>query len=1105
MSDQEKSISEFSQFVESVKAKIPIDWLYTNLTKEEFTKVDSRQRARISWREDKTPSLTFVPDKNLLTDFTEKLEGSDKNGRSYNVLDILQKCGGAVNFAHALQMACEIAKVEIPDKFKSKKNKEFGHLPYNIGPKLKEVWEACQVNIDHLIANPGKRPISIVKFFEDRNIPFEADFLKPMNLGIAPNYDIVFNILKGQGILRKGKDDKELNIYREELGNNALVYPLYNIDGALCGLRFRQLDKKDFAEWIPVGHTCFFNGQRFKYRPRGRRIMIVEGEMNLVAYGIALYRHAKKVGLDVVKTLEDSLPIMYATGSKINTTTIFKDQLSKVLYLQDHDISDLNEDIAPKDHPVLKTCAKVAKEINADDLTIADWEKLSYVKDKFDLEAYLKFNEYKLESISAIDSISIARYAVNAIKKYCGFIKNEDNRREVQIKYCLAVSEMLQYAQKEVFKEIVKKEFAISDNVEDNITSQHREVTVGPYSIDALGRIIQTVEDEYGNRKSFPVTNFYMRITEEISYFSHVNNSLEKFYMVEVIVNGKSVGQAEVESTDIVDNKKMQGFLATTASLTDLTYMDNKLRGKDFYIITSLMATIPVNTKRYVFSSLGRPFEEFCLTHFKTELFCLFPGVSVINGQIKYNDTFQVNLSGRNSIMDTLPFEFSILSEEDYKVALNTLWYTLRHVHDCNFIDSLLGLIYDSCCRELQPYGIVDNEHGFPIYLAGQSGAFKTTSAVMAMSLLGKFKSQNDLLNWNGTALSIEHQLIKVGTMTHCIDDMKIEDMASKEFTNFFQSIYGGATKTRMDTTATNMRGGHKLQCSIIITSESENENVAEAIAARMLTLRISRCSKEIADEREVHFRKMMELYNEETCYIDLMRGVTPRMIAWAHKRGHDPYAASMVKWKKVFSKVLEKHKNNAERPSDMVTRLVASFEQMCEFFKYEGVAPTTEIDAAFENFVNFWKKQIKNQITRIEKQSSTYKIIDLLCQLINSESIGTRVYSGGRWLEPKRIFNSYPICDVTYPEGKGRKILIISVLSIIKQMNMQIANNSQPIIQGKFIEDLKETGLIENIGGELIKYPIPDAKTGNINWNTANTMAIDYEKLMETYARIKE
>ena len=1110
----EKVQTEFSQFVESVKAKIPIDQLYTKLTGEQFSRVESRPRAKISWREDNSPSLCYVPDKNLLTDFTDRVEGSDKAGKSYNVIDILQKCGGAINFAHALQMACELIDEEIPDKFKKKSNKELGHLPYNIGPKLKEVWQACQDHTSYLIDNPSKRPAQIVKFFEERNIPFEADFIKTMNFGIAPNYDVVFNILKEQGILHKGKDDKELNIFRVELNDNNVVYPLYNVDGGLCGLRFRQLDNKDFAEWRPAGNTCFFNGQRFKFRPQSnRKIMIVESEMGLIAYGIAVYEHLKKLkigdpNIDIAKKLDESLRIIFSTGSKGGSVTIFKDQLSKVLYLQDHDISDMEEDIAPKNHPILKTCARISKEINADDLVVADWEKLSYIKPKFDFEDYIKHNDYKLESIELIETISVPRLAINAIKKYCSFIKNEDNRREVQIKYVMSVSDSLQYSQREVFKELVKKEFAISEDVQSNISSQHREAKIGPYSIDPLGRIVETSVDDNGNKMTHIATNFYMRINDEISYFSHSSNTMEKFYNVEVVINGKVAGSGEIESTDIVDNKIMQGFLATKASLTDLVYFDNDLRGKSFPIITSLMSSIPVMNKRYVFSSLGRPFENFCMSFFKTEYFCLFPKVSVINGVIKYNENFEVNLSGKDAIIETSHFEFNISPEHDYRNALDLFWNTLRHVHDCNVIDSLVGIVVDSCARELQGIGIIENDHGFPIYLVGQSGTYKTTAAIMAISLLGKFKTGNDCLSWNGTSLSLEHQLLKIGNMAHCIDDLKVEDMASVEFARFIHNIYGGNTRTRMDSTATKIKGGNKLTCSVIITSESENENIPEAIAARMITLRIPICSKAVAAERDVFYRKMINPYedNNEFLNIDLMRSITPRLISWMHKRGSIPYSTSIKKWKTVFVKILDEFnakKANTERPTDMVSRIVAGFEQMTEFLKNEGVANSLELDANFESFVEYWKKQIKKQMVRIDKQSSTHRVVDLLCQMIYSESIGIKVYKDNRWIESKRNYGNFPIRDITYPDGIGRKLLIMSPNSVIKQMNAQV-DNSIPIIVGKFTEDLKESGLFEMKDGKPMQYPVPDDQ-GKINFkNPSTAIVIDYNKLMDIYQRIK-
>lgn len=1105
-SENDKPLSEFYEFVESVKAKIPIDELYTKLTGEQFTRVDARPRAKIAWRDDTNPSLCFVPDKNILTDFTDKHEGSDKAGRSYNVLDILQKCGGAINFAHALQLACEIAKVEIPDKFKKKSNKELGNLPYNLGPKLMEVWNACQQNMKFFVDNPSKRPSAMSKFFEEeKNIPFNSIFTETLSLGILPSYETVHNILKGHGILRIGKDNKELNIYREELGNNAIVFPLYNVDGALSGLRFRQLDKKDFAEWIPVGHSCFYNAQRFKKRPTNRRIMIVEGEMNVIAYARAVYDHLLKTKTDpdeIKDSLDKSLNIIFSTGSKGNSVSLFKDLIPKVFYLQDHDVSEVDEDTSPQNHPILKTCTRVAKEINSDDLLLANWEKLPYIKKSFDLEDFLKHNKYDLKSILDIEQISLARYAVNCIKNYASSIKNEDNKREVTLKYMLAISNSLQYSQKEVFNEIAKKEFAVSDDISNSITSTTNEAVCGPYSIDQLGRIIVTNITDDGDKIIKPVTNFYMKINDEITYFSHTNNQSQKFYNVEVVINGKSAGINEVPSTDIVDDKTMKGFLATTASLTDLNFMDPNLRGKNFSVITSLMASIPVQNKKYIFSSLGRPFETYCCSFFRTEIFCLFPKVSVINGKIVENSNFDVQLSNKNAL-ETSPFEFIILSDEEYRKAINLFWNDLRHVHDCNIIDSLISMIFDSCTRELQGFGVVQNEHGFPIYLAGQSGAYKTTAAIAAMSLLGKFKTQNDLLGWNGTAQSLEHQLIQIGTITHCVDDLKVEEMNSKEFINFFHGIYGGNTRTRLSSTADRIKGGNKLKCSIIITSEAENVNIPESIAARMLLLRIRKCSQDISAERKIHLDRIMDFYDDETLNIDLMRGVMPKLIEWAQKNGVAPYAESLKRWKRVFLSLLEDRKNNAERPADMVARLVAGFEQICNFIKHEGINNELEINSRFEQFADFWKKQIRNQIYRIEKQSSTYKVVDLLCQLINSESIGIKTFANNRWQEPKNKMFNFPLRDITYPEDKGRKILIVSSTAVVKAMNMQI-DNAQPIIISKFEDDLKESGIIDMKDGKPVRYPIPDDKN-QIHWNKpSNALAIDYDKLMEAYNRIK-
>ena len=71
---ESKPLTQFQEFIESVKAKIPINELYTKLTGFEFVYIDSRPRALISWREDKTPSLSLYTKENKLNSISQKTD-----------------------------------------------------------------------------------------------------------------------------------------------------------------------------------------------------------------------------------------------------------------------------------------------------------------------------------------------------------------------------------------------------------------------------------------------------------------------------------------------------------------------------------------------------------------------------------------------------------------------------------------------------------------------------------------------------------------------------------------------------------------------------------------------------------------------------------------------------------------------------------------------------------------------------------------------------------------------------------------------------------------------------------------------------------------------
>ena len=1116
MTDQ----SSFIQFVESVKEKVPINELYTFLSKEEFVYIDSRPRARIIWREDKTPSLSFYAQQNKLTDFTDidPITGKFKN---YNHIDLFKKIGGAISFGDAVIKLCEYAKIEIPSEFK-REDKEDGGLSLNLGKKVREVWQACLDNMEQILSNPNKYPINMINFFEARNIPLDVEFLRAINIGICPDYDSVYSMLKDHNILEKKKKkdvdgSEERNIFKKILENNALVFPLYNLDGGLCGLKFRQFDSKDFAEWNPTKVECFFNGQRFSKRPHDKYLYLTESEMSVIAYARGSYDILKKNSSEKLRErLEDSLTIIYATGTKKNTVRSFANECTKIKYIQDQDIKDYEEVFRPELHPVLQTCTHIATQLEVDDFLVVDWQLLPYVNQKYDFEDFLKYHNYDLASMKDLPFISFPRYAVNIIKQYISTIQNEDNKKQVRIKFSFLFADKMPTAQRAVFEEICKEEFKLEENIAQSIKSIDRNITCGPYSIDTLGRFVETVVDEK-NHTTFtnPKTNFYLRINNDITYYNSMNGDREKRFEVEVVINNSNIISGELSGSEIVDGKKVLEFLGNTC-WNDLDFIDPAYNSGDkFAAVKSMMQKIPAANKIAIFSSMGKPTDKEeeadkeCAKKFKTEKYCLYPQTSVINGRVITNKTqnFEVNLT-KKGLTDTTLFQWSNVDEDTFRKAGRIFWKNLRNMHYSYIIDSMVAMAFDCCTRELQGEGIVENDHGFPLYIAGKSGRYKSTCALAAMYLMGKFKNpQGDFLCWNGTRLSIEHQLIKVGNLIHVLDDLKVEGLKNAEFVALIHAIYGSNTKTRMSPGATEIHGGNKLKCSLVVTSEAEPSDIPESIATRFLVLRIPPPPEDLPEQWEKNFRFMQQVEENGKDNADLMTCIMPRAIAWAQNRNIMLYPQSLRKWKDILTTQLKEEKNDSiERPSDMIARIIAAYEQFVEFCKETEICSIEEGDIAFKELVEFWQEKIELQITRIAKQSATYKIIDLLWQILYTESIGIKVFNNNKWIEPKRNFNQgCPILDITYPDERGRKLVILSLNTLVKHMN-NLLTDGFTIAMDRFITEFKESGIIEvDSNGKDVRYPVPDDR-GNINEKKfhASGIVIDYNKLMNIYKEMK-
>lgn len=1091
----EEQVNALREFEEKVKASVNIMELYTHLTGEQFLEVKGRLRARIVWRHDETPSLCYVPDKNLLTDFTDQESNSNKPGVSYNPIHIFIKVGGAINYRDGLRMLCEYAKMEMPAEFL--KGKDDNNLPVNIGKAIKIVWQECLNRRTYLLKNKDKIPQPMVDFFNKTNIPFDNEFCDIVNIGIAPDYDLVLGILKDHGITLKKKKDKdgneqELNIFSKIYQNNALVFPLYNEYGALCGLKFRRLDVKDHQQWLPVTNSCFYNLHLFSKRPRTKMMLMVEGEKNLLAYAISAWRHYKASGDENIKNdMLAVLSVIFSTGSKSNDLSAFKGELPKVLYFPDYDLTGSESTLS--DDAVLSKCIQVSQQIDAVELDVIDWTNVNDVKDKYDFEDYLKANNYDITCIVSLPRVSLAQYCINVIEKIASKIKNPQNAQVAQINLALKVSEKLSYGQRVLFKQLAEQKFNLTEEIGEEIETD-TNAKFGNYLIKN-GGIVKEVKAENDKIFHYPMTNFYVKLITEITKYNEYDNNHIKRYEVKIIA-GKDVRTAFLEPSDVVDSNAFLKALYQHHSMDKIKVYEPEFL-KHMSSVIQLMKEVSKPVRKHLFSSLGRPQENIVEKLFKTDMFCLAPNVSIINGKIIKNHNFEVILNDNlNKDQDqgkkyVEKYSFSDLNNDELKEAFNLFWSDLRKLHDPNIMSTLISFTFDSCTRELHGKDIP--MHGFTIILEGQSGTNKTTAMAAAMSLLGDFKESQDLLVYNSTTMSIEHTLISAGTSVVGLDELKAETITPKDFINLIHSVYGAPSRQRMASNHT-VKGGVELQCGLMITSEGLGNGIPESIASRMVVFRLEHVASEIKREREKHLRNWQA--NSK-----LMKGILPQITAWMHNKTSKPYIASIEKWKKEFKPLISMHDNH-ERVVDMTIRIVAAWEMICDFIAERNIAPQKEVEEVFGNFVKFWKREILIQMKRVKSKASAVQTIDLLGQMIDSNIIGVKMVGkreGGNNGATLMGNIKTPITDVVYENGE-RKLLLVAISQILKEMTSLA---EVKILQSKFENDMKEAGLIDvNPDGSFKKYKIPN-NNGIVPANGTGFVAIDYNKFVEYRAKI--
>jgi len=1070
-----------NEFETNLKHSIDIKSLYTELTNEMFQDEKSRLRARCVWRDDHTPSLAYHSGHpHILTDFTEKWDNGKP--RTYDAIDLLLATQTCISKPEAVKWLCEKLGREFPmELYKGQKGLNAAHL----GEAIRYVWELCKEEANRFCNTEGQSHPSMMGYFKTRDMPVDRVFLDAVNIGICPGHQKVVDYLNDLKL-------SETMIFSYEFEYSAIAFPLYNFAGALVGIKFRHVSKKNFATWEPTGQAAFYNFQRFSRRHKKSRIRMVEGEGNIIAYAIAAYREG---GKDLAAYLDNALCGIYCTGPRMTNVEMMQGQLPSLLYYPDYDLSTVDLYTKVEDHPVFQASSHLQGQLECLDFHLVDWGQLDSVFDKFDLADYLKSVDYKAEKLRDLSEVNLYRFAVGLVNQVISHISDSDNRDTSKLQMIGNVKKRLNEYQTETIDKVsgINKEAT-------SALKRAREAHWGPYFINDKYHVCQT---EFNDDK-LPIghktmTNFFLCMKYVITEYNVYDRERKKFYRLELFRNGEAIGTGIAEVDKITDPKKLEEFVARIGD----THTCKVAPGFKWDAIKGLMNAIEPQVSKTVLNSMGRPsFENELEQLIATDRYCLMPKVSVIGGEVVENKEIDVSLRSHAEleIEEESGFRWSVISDDQAKDAAGLFWDHLLHVHQPHIMNSLVALNYDSCTREMMGDSVIPNGHGFPIYLDGRSGSHKTTAAICAMALLGEFNTQNDLFSWDNTTNYMDNLFIKCGTITAPLDELKNELFPTMEpLVRIFNTLYGGSTRGRLSSSAVS-RGDVKVKCSAIVTSEAKPRNIPESIASRMIIIRVPRSETTEAVRRKVHLDDLYSpilLNGKIKTKKCLLHGFMPRMIAWEQSQEGFPYVKTMKKW---YDHYLQKVTGgeNSYRTVHMVTRLVAAFDRICAFMVDSGYVSRDAARRSLEEYAAYWDTGIFEQVQQVQKHSSMTSIAKYLGELIISKKVEIATYRGDqpneRWAYHGNPNMGVTLIDVTYPDV-GRKILIVAE-NALQQKLRQMSGNTD-LVAGRFRDDGLETGLLEKV----LRSPPPGSKFFS---EEDEFMSIDYDVLMTEYNRTK-
>ncbi|HCQ6371093.1 TPA: DUF927 domain-containing protein [Clostridioides difficile] len=293
----------------------------------------------------------------------------------------------------------------------------------------------------------------------------------------------------------------------------------------------------------------------------------------------------------------------------------------------------------------------------------------------------------------------------------------------------------------------------------------------------------------------------------------------------------------------------------------------------------------------------------------------------------------------------------------------------------------LLSLVY------LSPLVEILNEFGkvpsFAVWMYGETGSRKTSIAQVFLSHFGNFKNFLPA-TFNDTKTSLEVKANYVKDALFLVDDYKpaqtrkdkeSQDEKAEEISRFYgDRISKGRSNVNLEIQKENDPKGMVLITGEgLISGHSSN--------ARMIALELKR--------NMVDLNKLTKAQNDIEILSASMAGYIRWLLNYINNSQKSEKLKNLVENFEIYRKELQdKYKNAHGRTIEAISWLKIGFSMMLDYFSENGLINRFEVQDYITSSEEIFENIIKKQIEIIEISNPVDKFINILRELINSNSI---------------------------------------------------------------------------------------------------------------------